>query len=214
MDKHVFARLFARATVFSRLMVGAALVAALYVIAPSAQAPLVGNFDAFKLSGVDATVLLRATVTLTNAQIKAAQTTYVTVVAAPGAGKYLLLHRAVAVIDATAGAYTNIDVTDGQNGITIAYGDWDQEASTFVTMSGTAEKFVLPFSPFTVAPTAGVLANAPPYPTYSDRYSPQSDIVNKPLKLVVWNNMAGDYTGGNVANTGVVRVYYTIENAL
>ena len=50
-----------------------------------------------------------AILTLTDAQIKALPTAGVDMIVAPGAGVVLQVVSAVLIIDATAGAYTNVD---------------------------------------------------------------------------------------------------------
>lgn len=161
--------------------------------------------------GVQVGYLLRKTISLTNAQIKAASTSYITVVDAPGAGYFLRFHSAYVYIDASAGAYTNVNSTDAMSGMTIAYGDWDFDASTLfyhVGLNGSATKFIGFIEPYTLIPSAAVLVSE--YPPYTSLYG-FSSIQNLPLKLVDWNNGAGNWTGGNNSNTGKVVVYYTKE---
>lgn len=146
-----------------------------------------------------------ASITLTNAQIKALPTTYQTVVAAPGADLLLMPVAAAVYIDATAGAYTNIDTSPADaEGLTIAYGDWDEDAMTYFAMSGAAEAFLgLLAGPYIRTPTPASLASLT---TFTLRRT-AANFLNQPLKLVAWND-TGDYTGGHASNTGTVIVYY------
>ncbi len=165
-----------------------------------------------QLGGGGGGTLKQATITLTDADIKTSQTIYPLVVAAPGAGKYLVVHRWALAISTTV-AYTNVETTDALNGFTVAYGDWTEDASTMFPLWGLAQAGprVIQFlgTGMIVVPSAAQLSAV--YPSYSGGPNGIADVTNLPLKLVCWNNSLGDFTGGDPANRGTLTVYYTIE---
>lgn len=142
-----------------------------------------------------------ATFSLTNAQIKALPTTYIEVVPAPGASKFLVFHRAAFFVDASAGAYTNVDV-GSVKGLAIVYGDWITDCSTVYPWegSGGVGAQLEPFSKTVNQPYDGEQF----YPT-----SGMNVAGNTALKFAAWND-PGDYTGGNAANTLKGQVIYSI----
>ena len=151
----------------------------------------------------------QATLTLANADILTSPSTFLEVVPTPGLGFYLLVHRWALTIDTSAGGYTNVDNTDANNGFTVAYGDWNAEGSTLVPLF--ADSFAGGNSffggPWVDVPSAAALAAV--YPSYGIYFPFVPE--NLPLKLVAWNNSAGDFTGGDPANVGRLTVYYTVE---
>ncbi len=138
----------------------------------------------------------------TDAQIKALPTTYLEVVAAPAANHFLVFHYAAFYIDASAGAYTNVD--DGYvSGFAITYGDWATDASIFGAWAGTSVGFHL--KPYTW-PVNNLVGDEFFYPTAG---SSVAGVTN--FKLVSWND-PGDFTGGNAANTLKGTVAYSLFN--
>jgi hypothetical protein len=137
---------------------------------------------------------------LTDAEFKALPTTYQTIVAAAGTNNILLPLFGLIQINAGAGAYTNVDA-GSQQGLTIAYGNWDSDALNFWSFfTGISTRAFL-FPIHQIPDAAALLAG------YADR-SAMGGMTNTPLKLVAWNS--GNYTGGNVANTFVIGVAYAI----
>jgi hypothetical protein len=151
-------------------------------------------------------VVLSATVTLTDAEIKALPTTYKQIVPAPGAGKMLNFISSIINLDATAGAYTNI-ITDGL--LFVGHDDYLSEASCFANMPTGASKNISSLTASTISNStyAGYLGYAI---AVINNYS-FTDLENKPLKLHAINT-EGDFTGGNAANTLQITVYYTITD--
>lgn len=139
---------------------------------------------------------------ITNTQFKALPTTYQTLVSAPGSGKTLVPLWASVHIDTSGGAYTNV-TTGSQQGLTIAYGDWDADAFCFMPFTGSTTRWML--FPIGLIPDAATLVAA-----YADR-TVCSLSENLPFKFVAWNDL-GDYTGGNVANLFRIGVAYAILN--
>jgi hypothetical protein len=150
-----------------------------------------------------------ATVTLTDAQIKALPTTGVIVVPAPGIGKlvfaeayvgggnfHLLLHQV------SGGGYTNLDAgikwsfyvpggtaDAGYNGTNPS-----EQISDFLTYQDDV------FWPFA----------HPGEVNEGGDFNSVSQFENQPVMFQLHNGFAGNLTGGNSANTLKVTVYYTI----
>lgn len=144
------------------------------------------------------------TVTLTDAQIRALPSTSVQVVPAPGAGKALVFLRAVAVGSWTAAnGYTNVSQV-GFLQVAIYYGAEEYQASDLGDVSpfGIESRPMWQFQPWTAPAATGQSPRA-------DDLS-ALDVENVPFRFVVTNGSAGDFTGGNAANTLTVTVYYLV----
>ena len=168
---------------------------------------------------LEAGKLLAATRTLTNNEIKALPTTPITVVNAPGAGKFLQL-ISVSLTARITGAYTNID--PDWCGMALALGvagggrssGYLANDSTTTPALGQMDAFLgavgnklagmgLYAESVPVSGASGyVLYDYPTGPAGTD------DVEDFPLVLGVDNNGSGDFTGGNVANSLKVTVYY------
>ncbi len=158
------------------------------------------------------TALRKATLPLAHADILTLPSIYPEIVPTPGVGKYLVVHRWALCLNANAAAYTNVDTTAAMNGLTVAYGDWFEDASTF---SPLLLMKLATTSQFLGGATVGVpsaAAIAAGYPPYGSLPTGIVNITNQPLKLVAWNNSAGDFTGGDPENSALLNVYYTIES--
>lgn len=142
--------------------------------------------------------------TLTDAQIKALQTTYIELVPAPGAGKAIVFHRALLNWDLQGGTYTNVNA---DNAIMISYGDWSKEVSSLTTVPALAQNYTYLMTLLTIPEDR---------PTWSGYVRDFTDgsfsnfIDNTPLKLIASNGADGDFTGGNVANSLEVTIFYSI----
>lgn len=156
-----------------------------------------------------------ASVTLTDAQVKALPTTGVTVVAAQGAGKLILPISAV-VRHAWVADYTNIDA-EAQIRIVVNGGD-----------------MVHPFRQDVLSQVSSLLAGGGPDGSIgltharvvalgdSDAVSPgpvifsggagwyDSDLENFACKIMASNGAAGDFTGGDGGNELTVTVNYSV----
>lgn len=137
--------------------------------------------------------------TVTDAQFKALPSSFQTVVAAPGSGKTHIFHWATGALFTPSGSYTNVDAGT-QQGIAVAFGDWDADASNFLNFTGAT--FFARFDPFKPVPDATVLGAE-----YPDRAQVTGGD-NKALKVIAWNT-GGDYTGGGASNSLVVQVCYS-----
>jgi len=162
----------------------------------------------------------QATVTLTDANVKALPTTPITLVAAPGSGKRIKLLAPPSLhLDNTAGVYTNINTTYAAISVDWA-GSWaagallnDNAASPALTQVtyflNTSHAYI---SDLTVP---YMLADSIERWVYSGEVDasgqPIANEDNVALKISVDNNGSGNFTGGNAANTLKVVVYYAIE---
>lgn len=150
--------------------------------------------------------MLTADVPLTNAEIIALGTQVpFELVATPGLGSYLNFISGIIVIDASAVAYGGIN----------AAGSWTITLDTAVSCAIDVTSGILPgllggddeaavswLIPNMVTSVGQVVSS------YADR----SQVEDKPLSLTAWNNNAGAYSGGDAANWGRVKVWYTIES--
>lgn len=153
----------------------------------------------------------KSIVTLTDAQIKALPTTSIELVAAPGSGSRILFLFADLNINAAAGAYTNIS-NDGY--IYIGNGAADA-TSGYIANDNTLT------SPITYL-TSFLSANHKiAYLQQWQSMREQNDwgLLGAPYLFSGYDNAtlelfainaAGNYTGGNAANSLIVSVYYVI----
>lgn len=154
---------------------------------------------------------LTAEVALTNAEIKAFGTSsnVVDVVAAPGLGQFVLLHRGLVIVDAVAGVYTNVGNTAATffgfkyNGGSAASVSVTNAAGAITEfLGGDGEISILAFTPSAQANVSNF---------QQGQVYDASEVENLPLCVYGPNAAAGPYTGGNAANSGRAKVWYTIE---
>lgn len=147
-------------------------------------------------------LLLSATVTLTDAQIKALPTTGIQLVAAPGANKINMVVSANWVLDLTS-SYTGVDDASPQ----LVYDAGFYISGAFnasVPLGESAGQYFGQFQIPFIADGAGNFAGWP-VTTY---VGVTSGITNKAIRLFDDFNSPSNYTGGNAANTLKITVYY------
>lgn len=175
---------------------------------------LTSNGAALAPSWQDATIIVAPALVLTNAQIKALPTTDIDVIAAPGAGKRISLIAMDCVLDASAGAYTNIDldgflsayIVDGSSYVDASYlgNDSTLPIADFTSAFGSAQIAHFALSPYMKAEPVNGWGNMPQVHVWTT--TPE----NQPLRLYIDNGGSGDLTGGNAANTLTVRTIYAV----
>lgn len=166
-------------------------------------------------------VIYSATVTLTDAQIKALPSTFPEIVAAPGANKVIKFESGFVSVDCQAGAYTNVDVAAAQLSFYIS----DQVSALCANSAayGLAGNLLtddsdVVYAVFTTqARVAGTVASGDGSPgtvvassVHSGRVRSLTDAIDTPLIFGMENASAGDLTGGHADNVMIVRVNYTI----
>lgn len=132
-------------------------------------------------------LIKKATVTLTDAQIKALPTTPVQIVAAPGADKVAVVQACLLSVNTMGGAYTNFAsgvmtcVMGGSNVVDNVSSDTLLDSEQEIVWHLPAQEW------------GAEAANA----------------INQSIQLS-GSDVAGDFTGGDPANTLTVTVFYTI----
>lgn len=131
---------------------------------------------------------------LTNAQILTLPTVAVAIAApaAPGAGFFILPIMAWVRINATAGAYTNVDAAAGIRVRTV---------TGVITLLETEDKPTL----FNAASSNALIAGAG-----DSGAGILASFENRALEILAPNGAAGNFTGGNAANSGSVRVLWAL----
>jgi hypothetical protein len=154
-----------------------------------------------------------ATITVSDAAAKTLPTTPVLLIAAPGAGFRLVLHLAT-LRSALTGAYTNVDATCFSY---LALGADDisnyiaNDATTSPVLADATNLFhtnalstveLVNFSQVTT-PAVNDWGNA--------ALVAANDYNNVAMNWVVTNGAAGNFTGGNAANSWKWHIYYSVE---
>ena len=143
-----------------------------------------------------------ATTTLTDAQIKTLPSSAVELLAAPGAGKAIVVLSAILVIDTMAGVYTNCDGTTCK--LSLNYENDNEDPAT-----QPADENSELFLSITPAVSSAQLLPAGAHQTYANV---NNDIDNKGIAIGLDNGISGNLTGGNAANSLTVSVVYIVIN--
>lgn len=147
-----------------------------------------------------ATPIRKATITLTDAQIKALPTTGVVLVPAPGAG-FVLRPYLVVLVTNLAAAYTNVDAS----GVGFFVDDGAGDLTTYcphATFLGNTARRIATMGPYVVTDDSSGSGVVPRLSLAASEDSP--------LILFSSNAAAGDYTGGDAANTITATVLYAV----
>jgi hypothetical protein len=149
--------------------------------------------------------VVAATVSLTDAQIKALPTTPITIVSAPAAGYRNKLIGASLRLTSTSGAYTNIDTADAY----IAFFLDTVRVSSYIynLTAGSVTKL----TDFLGAAHIKVADMIPLVDQAVSAMGSVATLEAEALVLKVYNNAAGVLTGGNAANTLKATAYYAVE---
>ena len=176
--------------------------------------------DMVSPSTITAINMLSTAVTiLTDAQIKALPTTPITLKTAPAAGFQNRFLGATLAIDASAGAYTNVNTTSAvleietAAGARLALGPVNDSTLTtplarLTTFLGATDKIAM-LNPYAEAIQSGGSGSfGYLQPSISDA---TADYEAELIRITVNNNGSGAFTGGNAANTLRVTLYTSLE---
>lgn len=154
-------------------------------------------------------IMLSKTVTLTNDQILTLPTTPVELVPAPGIGKLIRFLGATLIIDARAGAYT-VDTNASFNVFYEGFGSFLNTLQQATVLGFTTNRRVVNLFPGYLRYFAGGDLDSIPIAKGDGDDVPSCE--NKALMLGdAWWGVS-NYTGGNVNNSMIVNVFYTIIN--
>lgn len=169
-------------------------------------------------------VVFSASVTLTNAQIKALPTTPVEIVPAPGVGRMVIPIVAVLSCDARAASYTNFHTTTEVNAapfLSSIYLAWDA-ANNFNDATGPAivgysdsSGGLLKSQKVNVVILNGVsggllFVHPDAQADVGGALDASTGYDNASLSVVGQNTALGDFTGGDPANTLTATVLYAV----
>lgn len=146
-------------------------------------------------------------VALTDAQLKTLPTAGITLVAAPGAGKMIVVVSAAVIVDTTAASYTGFGspVPALVLGVPFGYGGAQALVSDLDGFFSSGSEQVILLGPWTTM--VDLLGQVEPVRL------DLVDVENKALELFAINDVAAtptNFTGGDAANSGSVTVSYVV----
>jgi hypothetical protein len=144
--------------------------------------------------------IIETSLTLTDAQIKALDTTPIQIIPAPGSGKFIQVLGWAALIDLTGGIYTNVDAAAAlfldNSALTASFAAHSKDG----LFNGSAAQRMAHMAGGTTSST-------------SETSVPYSALDNQAVYVATANNAMGDFTGGNAANSLTVYVTYQVKTA-
>lgn len=162
-----------------------------------------------------------ASVTLTDAQIKALPTANVEIVQAPGAGLLFRFLAAQVITDFQGGVYTNITDEAGFPRLWVGISSDPGTITVGGRCGGWGDLLIDDGGIYIndISPWADALGEAGPDIVNANFYTSIDDWANRPLVVAASNykdgaegNSLGSYTGGDAENSMTVTVYYSIQD--
>ena len=141
-------------------------------------------------AAVEDNLVQYADVQITNAQVKLLASTPITLVAAPGANRAIIVHRILLVADASNTAWVEPSAPDD---LVLQYADG-------VDITGA-----------TVIEGTALVANSVNVRTYGMLEAAVVPDVNAAVQIF---NNGGNWTGGNAANTMSIRTWYSVVDTV
>ena len=141
--------------------------------------------------GTGGPALRSATLTLTDAQIKALPTTPISFITAPGTGRRIIPVKGQWRADTSAGAYTNIDATLAK--LRLVYGATVALASAEVMDDGAPGAFT--------SLLGGAAVKSVGLHYWDEDPVAVSSVENAAVQVSIDNSASGNLTGGNAANS-------------
>jgi hypothetical protein len=144
------------------------------------------------LSVTSSNTVHTASLTLTDAQIKASPTTSQTIVAAPGSGYGIVVLSGLFAITKTAN-YTNVN------------------AGAIISLNASGMDYTTDENGDILSATSGTGRFALMFSIINQAYFNAATILdNVAVKVELSNNGAGDFTGGDAANSAIVTITYIV----
>lgn len=156
------------------------------------------------------TFLRTASVTLTDAQIKTLGNggTDVELIPAPGENKIICFFGAIAVLNATAGAYSGTN-----DSVLQVWIGGSMTVSGLMKFPTSADVNTMYFSPLSLQPAGIPAAGNYQSQIFNLPVSSDTAYANRPLVLTDWW-APGEYGGGHASNTMKITAFYALADAV
>lgn len=156
--------------------------------------------------------MLSATVTLTDAQIKALPTTPIEILPAV-AGKANIIFFVLMALDTTGGPYSNVDPTNNLYCVNDINGNYDVVTNSAITPFGLDRADDHQICILNAVYGAALAGDFAGFIIPIIAINNIANWANKPTYLVASNGALNNYTGGNAANTLKVTTFYATVDA-